>query len=1837
MSSETLTVRVRLLADGSALIGETRLSAQELEKLRDSADSAQSGFDDLNASSDDLGGSLADMAGSAVKAVAAVASIGAAGSAWVQFDSATRNTANLTGSALKDIKALALESGIAMGRFAGDASAAFGVVGSKSPKLLEDAAALKGVADAVFMLTDADSAMGGSLSDSDTAGAITGMLNAYSVGIDEAVVKANVFSNALAAAAQVGSVNISNLNATVAGVGTTFAMANIPAEELLAVSELLGEKSDALQGSQAATSLNSVTIALQTASDKFKQYGISGVDTTLKTEGFAAALRKLSPIIGDTNALVDIFGKDHANAVTILVNNTEAIDEYTRKISGTNTAYDQAIAGSKTFSKQVTILGANLKNIASVAIDDFVGDHAAASLAVLNVGLAAVAENIEVFEAVAVVLGVRALAPMAAGFTTSAAAAVKNQVALVTQAAAARQAAAAGTARAATSARAHAQVSAAALAEAQAHRANLAQMAIYGPARAKAERDVTAAAAAHAAATSAVTLAESRAAAAMGATTAAARLQSVALRATAGAARLASGALALVGGPVGAAILAGIVAWQLYKSEVLEVKIAGIAMTEAVLVGIEYLRFGFQAAFSFIHEKGVDTYEALASGWAYVQAASDVVFGAIKNAWNSIMSGLASTFSRFAQTIADKMPTAPGTTELANQLTFLSGSLSVAAKGFENAGTANTNFTTALAARQSVVTESIAGMRQSVVTIDELKTSRDAAIAGVRTEMGALVDAAGQTAATAGTTKDLSDKVKDLETAFNAGGRGAKNFGEAAKKASEEVLKLQQALDWDEKTLGMDAAAKDALKFEDALRRTGKFSEDEIKRQGDIYEARKRSLELRKKGVDLADQEAKKSASRLADLEKEVGYLQIADEKTRERQKYLDEFTEADQQRAADLYDQKVSLEDHNDLIEKQQGLWKGVRGEIQGTLADFFSGTVSIEDGLKGLSKHFRGMIAEQQSAQLMASAGNFFNPASASSGGILSGLSGGSGSMLDMTGLGNLVSSGAETIGASLFSSFGGAGSEQAAMLAAQTADFGVDGLMSTMDSFTAGTSALSSVPWGQVATGMMSLVEGDWTGVATSAISAALMFTPAAPLAPFVDPVVRLVVGAFDNGETRQGEAFDWHKGTEDPRFVSGPSGGAFADGLVSDVVADYSTNINEMLERLGSEMELEYFHAGASTSTKGRGGTHIGGRLTGGLVVGQTWDEGQKTGGTQTLNAEQSAQQLLGDAEKLRLEVLQVASDLPEWISVILAEVDTEAMPSAEVGGILSLVEALGVMDQKTGEVSEAFDSGSAFGATLIGLIDSADGSAASMSNIVSKMFGLKSSFEGLGLSTDGLTADFIKQAGGVDLLATKTAAYYSQFYSAEEQFEKTWGDMSAKVADGFAELGIAAPKTREEFNEIVSGLDLTSESGQETYLELMNLYPAFGFIQDASEGARQKLEGLKNISVSPDQRAANDWDDLNNELIELGVGGIPLTRAGLAGYTDSLDETNIEHQKAITILDGHKSAIDGFYSAFDTAFDGLTEIAIAPAERGKSAWNDLNGELDSLGLDALPATRAGLAEYKDGLDENNEAHRDGVALLYKNKGVIDGYYKELEKTEQDRLKKLEKAEEARFKNVAKAAEDAANAQTKAMEDLREGAKGLLDYVRDLSLGDTSTLSNAARFAQAQTLYEGTLSAAQLGDLDAIKDLQGITSTYRSLANDFYGDSDRYREVELGTRQDVARVAGTRLAMDDQALADYLGVPQLAEGGVVSQPTLVLVGEAGPEVVTPLNRSDGSNGLGEVKGTLTVLLREMQENNRLLRKIAEDNNDNAVRQRRSTQLSGQQAVVAVQSAKVAVGYN
>ena len=209
--------------------------------------------------------------------------IGDASNAWEKFDTATQSAANLTGAALSDIKQKATDTGLAMGRFAGDVAGSFGIIGSKMPDLLKMPSAMDAVTRSSILLAQAAKATGDAMTDTQGAEAITASLNQWGVSANNASKESERVANVLAASAQLGSASISQVVESLRDSGTVAADAGVSIEAYNAMVQSLAAKQ--ILGAQAGTALrNSLTI-LMTKGSEFKEFGISAESVNPKIVG----------------------------------------------------------------------------------------------------------------------------------------------------------------------------------------------------------------------------------------------------------------------------------------------------------------------------------------------------------------------------------------------------------------------------------------------------------------------------------------------------------------------------------------------------------------------------------------------------------------------------------------------------------------------------------------------------------------------------------------------------------------------------------------------------------------------------------------------------------------------------------------------------------------------------------------------------------------------------------------------------------------------------------------------------------------------------------------------------------------------------------------------------------------------------------------------------------------------------------------------------------------------------------------------------------------------------------------------------------------------------------------------------------------------------------------------------------------------------------------------------------------------------------------------------------------------------------------------------------------
>ena len=274
-----------------------------------------------------------------VQAVAQVFRTGA--EAVVEFDQAISDLQAITGASGKDLEYYREQANLLGNEVEGGASAvveAYKLIGSAKPELLANAEALNSVTKSAITLAQA-----AGISVPDAAKNLTDAMNQFGASAEDA----DKFINVLAAGSKFGAVEIPQVTDALLKFGAVAKTSGVSIEETGALIEALGERG--LKGAEAGTALRNVMLKLSApdalprkAIKKLTELGINFDTLKDKSLSFTDRLRALTPILSDQAALVKTFGTENAVAATNLIQLTDRTDELRNKMTGTNTAYEQA-------------------------------------------------------------------------------------------------------------------------------------------------------------------------------------------------------------------------------------------------------------------------------------------------------------------------------------------------------------------------------------------------------------------------------------------------------------------------------------------------------------------------------------------------------------------------------------------------------------------------------------------------------------------------------------------------------------------------------------------------------------------------------------------------------------------------------------------------------------------------------------------------------------------------------------------------------------------------------------------------------------------------------------------------------------------------------------------------------------------------------------------------------------------------------------------------------------------------------------------------------------------------------------------------------------------------------------------------------------------------------------------------------------------------------------------------------------------------------------------------------------------------------------------------------
>lgn len=225
----------------------------------------------------------------------------------------------------KDLSTSITSTGVRIRQEAKDILNAFMLVGSAKPELLGNKEALAEVTEEILILSEAADDM--SLKD---------VVDSTTLAMNQFGTEAHRTTNILAAGSKEGSASVNSIAKALRNSGVAANSANVSLESTVGLIETLAEKG--IKDEMAGTGLKTFLLKLQQGADQFNP----------KVVGMTEALQNLKKENMDVNKMTAMFGQEAYTVSQILIDSAERVEYFTKAVTGTSVATEQAVTNTKT-------------------------------------------------------------------------------------------------------------------------------------------------------------------------------------------------------------------------------------------------------------------------------------------------------------------------------------------------------------------------------------------------------------------------------------------------------------------------------------------------------------------------------------------------------------------------------------------------------------------------------------------------------------------------------------------------------------------------------------------------------------------------------------------------------------------------------------------------------------------------------------------------------------------------------------------------------------------------------------------------------------------------------------------------------------------------------------------------------------------------------------------------------------------------------------------------------------------------------------------------------------------------------------------------------------------------------------------------------------------------------------------------------------------------------------------------------------------------------------------------------------------------------------------------
>ncbi|MDE9447237.1 phage tail tape measure protein, partial [Xenorhabdus bovienii] len=344
LSTLTVGLLVNAVSFRSQITEAYRHAGRESEKFSGKAKSdakkAESAYHSLGKSIKSVGGQLALLSGVGFSLGSIINTTRKYGQALSDLSAIT----GATGAQLKKLDEAAQQLGRTTEFGATRIATALKLMASAKPELLKSTEALVQATEKSVILAQAS---GIELPEATKALALS--LNQFGASAEQA----DRYINVLAAGAKYGSSEINETAQAIKNGGTMAAQASVSFEELNAVIQILA--AGGIKGAEAGTAIRNVILALEKSTDKKLKPSVVGL---------GAALDHLKSKKLSTAEAAKLFGRANVSAASKLVVGRGKLEELKQSLTGTQVAYEQASARANNLSADLDVLSSAFEGLA---------------------------------------------------------------------------------------------------------------------------------------------------------------------------------------------------------------------------------------------------------------------------------------------------------------------------------------------------------------------------------------------------------------------------------------------------------------------------------------------------------------------------------------------------------------------------------------------------------------------------------------------------------------------------------------------------------------------------------------------------------------------------------------------------------------------------------------------------------------------------------------------------------------------------------------------------------------------------------------------------------------------------------------------------------------------------------------------------------------------------------------------------------------------------------------------------------------------------------------------------------------------------------------------------------------------------------------------------------------------------------------------------------------------------------------------------------------------------------------------------------------------------------